>query len=120
MSKKPTRRNDYASLLGDIKDRIRESQQTRAVLAVNAELIRLYWDIGRLLAAKQKQEGYGTGVIPRLAKDLKNELPEEKGFSERNIDWMIRLFRAYPLPEAISPLPVAKMKFGEVTQQSDS
>lgn len=74
---------NYATLLGDIKQRVRHGQ-TRAMLAVNAELIRLYWDIGALIHARQQQESWGAGVIPRLARDLHNELPEEKGFSERN------------------------------------
>jgi hypothetical protein len=72
---------DYANLLGQVKERIRHAQ-VRAVLAVNAELIRLYWDIGRMLEERQVKEGYGTAIIPRLAYDLRNELPEVKGISE--------------------------------------
>ena len=45
---KPTRPPDYAELLEEIKDRIGQAQ-TRAILTVNAELIRLYWDIGQLI-----------------------------------------------------------------------
>ncbi len=56
----------------------------------------MYWDIGRLIAARQELEGWGTGVIPRLAADLKNEMSEEKGFSERNIKRMLRFYREYP------------------------
>jgi len=112
----PTKIDPYAALLTDVKARIRHAQ-TRAVLAVNAELVRLHWDIGRALDAKQAEEGWGTGVIPRLALDLKNELPELKGFSERNIDRMIRFFRAYPTPEPISPQPVAKLESSPVLQQ---
>lgn len=82
----------YTSLLSDIKQRIRHAQM-RAVLAVNAELIRLYWEIGALIDARQKQEGWGAAVIPRLARDLHNELPEEKGFSERNIKRMLAFYR---------------------------
>src|SRR5256885_10990506 len=74
---------DYPALLADIKQRVRHAQ-THAMLAVNAELIRLYWDIGALIDQRQKREGWGAAVIPRLAKDLHNELPEEKGFSERS------------------------------------
>ncbi|MFN5746738.1 MAG: YhcG family protein [Methylococcaceae bacterium] len=96
----------YADLLGDIKQRVRHAQ-TRAVLAVNAELIRLYWDIGALIASRQKQEGWGAGVIPRLARDLHNELPEEKGFSERNIKRMLAFHREYPqlgwVPQPVAP-----------------
>lgn len=94
----------YHNLLGDIKARVRQAQH-RAVLSANAEMILMYWNIGRLIAARQEQEGWGTAVIPRLAKDLKNELPEQKGFSERNIGRMIAFFRAYPiLPQAAAKL----------------
>jgi len=86
---------NYPALLTDIKQRIRQAQ-TRAILAVNRELLALYWDIGCLIDGRQKQEGWGAGVIPRLAKDLHNELPEEKGFSERNIKLMVQFFREYP------------------------
>jgi hypothetical protein len=88
---------DYASLLRDIKDRIRQAQ-TRAVLAANAELVRLYWDIGRIIDDRQQQEGWGAAVIPRLARELKNELPEQKGFSERNIKRMLAFYRRIPEP----------------------
>ena len=85
----------YADLLGDIKSRIRQAQN-RAALAANAELVRLYWDIGCLILARQQHEGWGAGVIPRLARDLHNELPELKGFSERNIKLMVQFYRCYP------------------------
>ncbi|MEF8755884.1 MAG: PDDEXK nuclease domain-containing protein [Accumulibacter sp.] len=109
---------DYTALLTDIRQRVRHAQ-TRAVMAVNAELIRLYWEIGALIAERQKQEGWGAAVIPRLARDLHNELPEEKGFSERNINRMLAFHRAYPhlgqVPQAVAqtaapekgPQPVA-------------
>lgn len=97
----------YADLLRDVKLRIQHAQ-TRAVLAVNAELVRLYWDIGRELDARQAEEGYGTAVIPWLATDLRNELPEVKGFSERNIGRMVAFYRAYPNPDGFLPQAVAK------------
>ena len=65
------------------------------MLAVNAELIRLYWEIGQTLDARQKGEGWGAAVIPRLARDIRNELPEVKGFSERNIKRMLAFYREY-------------------------
>lgn len=86
---------DYASLLTEIKQRI-QSAQMRAAFAANAELIRLYWQVGSLLDKRQALEGWGAAVIPRLASDLANELPEVKGFSERNIRLMLQFYRAYP------------------------
>ena len=99
---------DFGALLADVKNRI-QTAQTRAVLAVNAELVRLYWDIGRTIARRQRTEGWGAAVIPRLALELHNELPDIKGFSERNIDRMIAFFRAYPEPSDFSPPAVAKL-----------
>jgi predicted nuclease of restriction endonuclease-like (RecB) superfamily len=98
----------YAQLLKDIKARIQQSR-TRAIFSLNAEMIRLYWDIGRMIDERQQQEGWGTAVIPRLARELHNELPEEKGYSERNIKRMLAFYRAYRDPAAIVPRPVAQL-----------
>ena len=85
----------FSDLLGEVKLRI-QSAQTRAMASVNAELVRLYWDIGRMIHQRQEREGWGASVIPRLSAELKNELPEVKGFSERNIKRMLTFYRAYP------------------------
>ncbi len=97
---------DFGALLADVRNRI-QMAQTRAMQTVNSELVRLYWDIGRIIDARQKREGWGAAVIPRLATELKNELPELKGFSERNIKRMLAFYRDYPDPDAIVPQPVA-------------
>jgi predicted nuclease of restriction endonuclease-like (RecB) superfamily len=97
----------YGSLLTEIKDRIRQAQ-TRAALSANSEMIAMYWDIGRMIHLRQQMEGWGAGVIPRLTVDLKNELPEIKGFSERNIKRMLTFFREYPI-FGIVPRPVAQL-----------
>jgi len=107
----------YASLLQEIKQRISEAQ-TRAMLAINTELIRLYWDIGRMIDQRQQQEGWSAGVIPKLALDLKNDLPEVKGFSERNLGRMVAFFRAYPDANAILPQAVAKIDESEQSVQA--
>lgn len=97
----------YSELIVEIKDRIRQGQ-TRVALSANAEMIAMYWDIGRMIHYRQKKKGWGAGVIPRLAVDLKNELPEIKGFSERNIKRMLAFFREYPAL-AIVPQPEAQL-----------
>jgi len=110
---------DFALLLAEVKSRI-QSAQTRAVLTVNSELVRLYWDIGRIITARQKREGWGAAVIPRLAQELKNEMPELKGFSERNIGRMIAFYRSYPEPSAILPQKVAEsLTASEKERQTD-
>lgn len=74
----------YAALLASIKERI-QTAQVRAALAVNRELVLLYWAIGKEILARQKQEGWGTKVIERLAKDLRSAFPNMKGFSRTNL-----------------------------------
>lgn len=106
----------YPALLADIKQRIGQAQ-TRAVLAVNAELIRLYWEIGQMLDVRQKAEGWGAAVIPRLALDIRNELPEEKGFSERNIKRMLAFYREYRELEFV-PQAVAQMGSADKVPQA--
>jgi predicted nuclease of restriction endonuclease-like (RecB) superfamily len=113
----------YSALLAEVKQRIRHAQ-TRAVLAVNAELIRLYWEIGQMLDIRQTAEGWGTAVIPRLAQDIRNELPEEKGFSERNIKRMLAFYREYPdlafVPQAVAQLkPATKVPQGVALFSAD-
>ncbi len=73
----------YATLLASIKERI-QSAQVRAALAVNRELVLLYWGIGKEILARQEQEGWGTKVIERLAKDLRAEFLMMSGFSRTN------------------------------------
>ncbi len=99
----------FSALLGEVKVRI-QAAQTRAMSAVNAELVRLYWDIGRLIDQRQKQQGWGASVIPRLAAGLRDELPELKGFSERNLKRMLAFCRAYPDPGAIVPQAAAQLE----------
>ena len=77
----------YADWLADLKSRIHSSQQ-RATLAVNRELVLLYWQIGRDILARQAAQGWGAKVIERLAQDLRSAFPEMKGFSPRNLKYM--------------------------------
>lgn len=98
----------YTDLLGKIKSRIRQAQ-TEAVRAANREMLAMYWDVGRLIVEKQGAEGWGTGVLRRLAADLKNELSETKGFSERNLKLMTQFHREYPGLCAIGQPPVAQL-----------
>jgi predicted nuclease of restriction endonuclease-like (RecB) superfamily len=101
----------YPNLLREIKGRIRAGQ-TRAVQAVNAELLRLYWDIGRLIGFEQASQGWGAGVIPRLAQDLHNELPDLKGFSERNLKLMVQFAGEYPA--LFGQPPVAELAVAQI------
>jgi hypothetical protein len=98
----------YGDLLTDIKTRIRQAQN-RAAMSANAEMIRLYWDIGQMVSKRQGLEGWGKGLLRRLATDLKDEIPEIKGFSQRNLQLMIQFQKEYPDLFAIPQRPVAEL-----------
>jgi hypothetical protein len=83
-------RSGYAQFLDELKERIRIAQ-TKAVLSVNRELIALYWDIGKSIVEKQEELGWGKSVVEQLARDLRWEFPDVKGFSPSNI-WRMRAF----------------------------
>jgi predicted nuclease of restriction endonuclease-like (RecB) superfamily len=97
----------YDEFLRDLKDRIR-SAQVKAALAVNRELVLLYWQIGRQILARQKLEGWGAKVVGQLAKDLKSEFPDMTGLSRTNLLYMRAFAEAYP-DEAIVQQPAGQI-----------
>lgn len=98
----------YADWLVDLKNRIHSAQQ-RATLAVNRELVALYWQIGRDILTRQAQQGWGAKVIDRLAHDLRTAFPDMKGFSRANLMYMRAFAEAWPdaeiVQQAVGQLP---------------
>ncbi|MCS4232307.1 putative nuclease of restriction endonuclease-like (RecB) superfamily [Stenotrophomonas maltophilia] len=98
----------YADWLDELKHRINSAQQ-RAALAVNRELVLLYWEMGRDILVRQSGQGWGSKVIDRLAHDLRLAFPHAKGFSPRNLKYMRAFADAWPDPafvqEVLAQLP---------------
>jgi predicted nuclease of restriction endonuclease-like (RecB) superfamily len=98
----------YADWLAELKSRIHTAQQ-RATLAVNRELVLLYWQIGSDILARQSAQGWGAKVIDRLAHDLRAAFPDMKGFSPRNLKYMRAFAHAWPdaqfVQQAAAQLP---------------
>lgn len=90
----------YASWLHELKTRIHAAQQ-RAALAVNRELVLLYWQIGRDILQRQAAQGWGAKVIDRLAHDLRTAFPGMKGFSRANLMYMRAFAQAWPAGEIV-------------------
>lgn len=84
----------YAALLRKIKQRVQIAQQ-RAIYAANEEMLRMYWDVGEMLQQSQNADGWGKKTLQRLAVDLKNDYAEIKGFSVRNMQYMMQFFNEY-------------------------
>jgi predicted nuclease of restriction endonuclease-like (RecB) superfamily len=101
---------DYPQLLAELKHHIRETQ-VRAALAVNSELVQLYWRIGHQILQRQDQQGWGAKVIEQLAQDLRQEFPEASGFSSRNLKYMRAFAQAWPDASIVQQL-VAQIPWG--------
>jgi predicted nuclease of restriction endonuclease-like (RecB) superfamily len=101
---------NYQDLLARLKSQIRTAQ-VRAALAVNRELVLLYWGIGQEILTRQEQEGWGTKVIDQLGKDLRIEFPGMQGLSPRNLKYMRALAEAWPDGEFVQQL-VAQLPWG--------
>ena len=101
---------EYKVFFKEIKEKILTSQ-VKAALAVNHELINLYWEIGSKIHLKQKDEGWGAKTVENLAKDLKSTFPEMKGFSLTNIKYMVQFAKEYP-EFAISQQVVGQIPWG--------
>ncbi len=98
---------DYADALAAIKSRIQQ-ERLRVVLSANAAMVLLYWDIGRMILARQESAGWGAKVIDRLAADLREAFPDMKGFSPRNLKYMRAFAAAWP-ERAIVQEPLARL-----------
>lgn len=84
--------DDYPGLLDALKSRIAQ-ERVRVVMAANAAMVLLYWDIGRAIGERQEVAGWGARVIERLSADLRRAFPDMRGLSVRNLRYM-RAFAA--------------------------
>jgi predicted nuclease of restriction endonuclease-like (RecB) superfamily len=79
-----TNNDEYKKWLSELKFNIKRSQ-IKAALAVNSQLIHLYWNLGEQIIEKQKNTAWGSSFIDQLSTDLKTEFPEVGGFSSYNL-----------------------------------
>ncbi len=105
---------DYERLLGELKEQV-ASARFEAQRTVNAHLIQLYWNIGRVILNRQTHQGWGAKIITRLAQDLRHEFPEMKGLSSTNLHYMRAFAAAWPGNELILQQPVGRLPWGHIT-----
>ena len=96
----------YEFFLQDLKTRIQQTQ-VRAALAVNRELVGLYWQLGRDITEAQSRYAWGDKVLERIAADLKSAFPGIEGFSRTNLYRMRVFYKAYSeiVPQAVGQIP---------------
>ena len=100
-----TLESNFKSAFFEIKTDIKKTQ-AKVIYQANNELILLYFRIGKILAVNSK---YGNGFIKNIAKEIKIDLPNIDGFSERNLKRMKRFYNEYKeygkVPHAVAHLP---------------
>lgn len=89
--------DDYRNWFVDLKQKIQQNQ-IKAALAVNSQLILMYWDLGKQIVEKQENAKWGSGFIDQLSKDLKLEFPDMSGFSISNLYAIIKFYKFYNQP----------------------
>ena len=109
----------YVELLEDIKDRIRHAQ-IRAAVGASRELIRLYWDIGREIVQRQQREGWGKGIVDRLAGDIQKAFPGIHGFSASNVSRMRAFFLSYAPEDVNSAQAVPKLQGERLAEEKSA
>lgn len=88
--------NDYKNWLRELKSKIQQSQ-IKAAVAVNSQLILLYWELGRQIVEKGEHAKWGSGFIDQLSKDLKAEFPDLGGFSVSNLYSIVKFYKFFRL-----------------------
>lgn len=107
---------DYKDFIYTVKSKI-QSAQIKAHIQVNETMLRLYWEIARMIVEKQKYSSWGDGFIAMMSKDLKSEFPNMQGFSQRNIELMRQWYLFWSNEISIAKQAVTEMKI-EKSQQA--
>ena len=81
-----------------------DNARAKAMRAVNAELINMYWEIGAYISEKVDSAGWGKNVVSEFSEFLRNHYPAAKGFSPQNIWRMKQFYETYCGKEKLSPL----------------
>jgi predicted nuclease of restriction endonuclease-like (RecB) superfamily len=102
---------EYRTFIQAIKQRI-QSSQIKAAIAVNQELLRLYWDLAKQMVEKQRETAWGDGFLAQVSRDLKAEFPDMQGFSVRNLKYMRQWFHFWSTGSAIGQQLVAQIPWG--------
>ncbi len=101
----------YNTWFESIKKKIRLAQ-LRAAVAVNAELLNVYWDLGKEITDKQNEAKWGDAILEQLSIDLRLNFPNIKGFSKRNLYAIRQWYLFFKNSFEFVPQPVAQIPWG--------
>lgn len=81
-----------------------EQRKNNAYMKINEELILMYLDVGNFLYDLQQKSKYGDKITTKAAEYMKNNHPNIRGFTKRNIERMIQFYKTYKDDEIATPL----------------
>src|SRR5690554_6149293 len=102
---------DYFHWINNLKSKI-HAAQTKVALTINSQLLELYWEIGKDISERQENTDWGSKFIEQTAIELKNEFPEIKGFSRRNLYAIRQWYKFYSEKYQFVPQSVAQIPWG--------
>jgi predicted nuclease of restriction endonuclease-like (RecB) superfamily len=105
------KKQDYFNWINDLKSKI-HAAQTKVALSVNSQLLELYWEIGKDITERQENTDWGSKFIEQTAIELKNEFPEIRGFSRRNLYAIRQWYKFYSEKYQFVPRSVAQIPWG--------
>ena len=85
---------EFKTWISQIKKQVRGAQ-IKASIAVNEEMLELYWNIGKDISERNFEKSYGSKFFEKTSLELKTEFPDAQGFSERNLRYMKRFYMFY-------------------------
>lgn len=91
--------NDFGAVISII-----ENAKGRALKAVNAELINMYWEVGEYLSKLCAESSFGDKVIDEVADYISETNPTIKGFNRRGLYRMRQFYETYKDDEFVTPL----------------
>jgi hypothetical protein len=102
---------DFAQWVKELKVKI-HSARNKLAFSINSQILELYWEIGRDIAEKQRNSGWGSGFVAKTAEELRHEFPEINGFSRRNVYAILQWHKFYSVRYEFVPHRVAQIPWG--------
>ena len=107
---------EYSSWVVSLKSTIKQ-RQIKAAIAVNSNLIMMYWDLGKQIVEKQENTKWGSGFIDQLSKDLKSEFPDMGGFSRSNLFSIRKFYLFYRNHDSDNQLEIVHQLGGKIDNE---
>ena len=112
---------EYKKWVQSLCARYRRSQ-IKAAVKVNEEMLRYYWNLGKDISEREEENKYGSAFFATLSRDLKREMPDATGLSERSLIYAKNFYQLYQrylenLQQVVADLQNADCQIGNIQKQ---